>query len=319
MGSLAEHSTKVESIAAASRVALVGSDAIVLDDWAAELRPRYDVKIFEATDRTLRRLSNEPFEVIVLDIGARDAEGGLAFLKQLCRAQPSAESIVVSELATAEAAVAAMRLGASDFICRPLPSVDDLTRRVDDAVTRLAGIGPPSRVSATDQGLLHGESAQMQHVRKLIARFAGSRLPVMILGQSGTGKELAARSVHAASPRADRPFVAINCAGLSETLIDSELFGHERGAFTGAQASHKGLFDSADGGTLFLDEIGDVPAQTQVRLLRALQEGEVRPVGASKLHHVDVRVISATNIDMKKAIAAGQFRQDLYFRLSPMK
>src|SRR5262245_17356091 len=146
MGSLAEHSTK-ESIAAASRVALVGSDAIVLDDWAAELRSRYDVKIFEATDRTLRRLSSEPFEVIVLDIGASDAEAGLTLLKQLSRAQPSAESIVVSEQATAEAAVAAMRLGASDFVCRPLASLDELIRRVDDAVARLAGIGPPSRVS----------------------------------------------------------------------------------------------------------------------------------------------------------------------------
>ncbi len=147
----------------------------------------------------------------------------------------------------------------------------------------------------------------------------GSNLPVLILGKSGTGKELAARALHAVSPRASAAFVAINCAGLSEALIDSELFGHERGAFTGAQTSHKGLFDAADGGTLFLDEIGDMPPQTQVRLLRTLQEGEVRPVGANRTHHVDVRVLSATNADMDRAVAGGQFRQDLFFRLGPIK
>jgi DNA-binding NtrC family response regulator len=178
--------------------------------------------------------------------------------------------------------------------------------------------GESSRASMAPHSLL-GENPSMQRVRSLIDRFAASDLPVLILGESGTGKELAARALHASSPRSSRPFVAINCASLSETLIDSELFGYERGAFTGAQTRHEGLFDSADGGTLFLDEIGDVPLHTQVRLLRTLQEGEVRPVGATKCHHVDVRVISATNIEMKRAIADKSFRLDLYYRLSPIK
>jgi two-component system response regulator HydG len=315
---LAESSIQVDSIA--PRVALVGIDAATYGEWIDCLRQRCLVSLFEEPELSLRRLETESFEVVVLASGADDGE--LALLRRLRHLQPAAELIVVSRIDRVEVAVTAMRHGASDVICWPLPSVAELTRRIDDAVARALPVAPSGSTTgsgAAAAGLLDGESPEMQHVRKLIARFAGSPLPVMILGRSGTGKELAARALHAASPRAERPFVAINCAGLSESLVDSELFGHERGAFTGAQTSHKGLFDSADGGTLFLDEIGDVAPQTQVRLLRALQEGEVRPVGASRNHHVDVRVISATNADLKQAIAAGRFRQDLYFRLSPIK
>jgi len=299
------------------RIALIGEDAIVLDGWANQLRRRYEVRIFEVPERALHRLEVEPFDVFVLDMDFRD-EKALGILRRLRRAQPATEAIVVSEVATPEAVVSVMRLGASDFLSRPLPS-DALTRRIDDAVARAEIAAPLDDRPGAAAAMLHGESPVMCQVRKLIDRFASSSLPVLILGHSGTGKELAARALHLQSARAAGPFVAVNCAGLTDSLIDSELFGHERGAFTGAQSKRKGLFDSADGGTLFLDEIGDVPLATQVRLLRALQEGEVRPVGATESHRVDVRVISATNIDMKRAVADGRFREDLYYRLCPIK
>jgi two-component system response regulator HydG len=159
----------------------------------------------------------------------------------------------------------------------------------------------------------------MERVRALIEHFANSASATLITGESGTGKELVARALHAGGARKNRPFIAVNCGAIAEALIDSELFGHERGAFTGAHARHAGLFDAADGGVLFLDEIGDMPTGTQVRLLRILQEGEVRPVGATQSHTVDVRVIAATNVDLKRAMREGKFREDLYYRLSPLR
>jgi len=301
------------------RIALVNADAFLLKKWADYLASRYDVRAIESPTHAHRCFESERFDVVILDLDIHDRDG-LWLLKDLRRSQPASEAIIVSDLTTADVVVSAMRHGASDFLCKPIESMESLGHRVEEALARVRTVRPraPAAPVAFDC-MLHGDSPSMQRVRTLIARFATSDLPVMLLGASGTGKEVAARALHASSGRADKPFVAINCAGLSESLIDSELFGYERGAFTGANAPHKGLFDTADGGTLFLDEIGDVPPHTQVRLLRTLQEGEVRPVGANRCHHVDVRVISATNIEMKRAIEEEKFRLDLYFRLSPIK
>ncbi len=177
--------------------------------------------------------------------------------------------------------------------------------------SRLDAHGPGTR--------LIGNAKCMVQVRGLIDNIAKSSSTVPIIGESGTGKELAARSLHANSPRCKAPFVTTNCAAISTTLIESELFGHQRGAFTSAIAARKGLVEAADGGTLFLDEIGDVPMEVQVNLLRVLQEGEIRPVGATKSRKVDVRVVAATNVDLDKAMQSRAFRSDLYYRLSTFK
>jgi DNA-binding NtrC family response regulator len=302
------------------RIALVIDNARLLDAWADLLRDRLEVHRCPDPLAARHSFDREPFEIVVLDLDMPGSEG-LSLLKHLRRVQPAAEAIVVGSLSTVETVVATMRLGASDFLSKPLPSVDLLVSSIDQALARVRALAAEDEenVSETAVPVMHGESPAIRHVRTLIDRFALSNLPVLILGASGTGKELAAQALHARGPRTAMPFVAINCAGLAESLIDSELFGHEKGAFTGAQTSHKGLFDAADGGTLFLDEIGDIPPATQVRLLRTLQEGEVRPVGATRCHHVDVRVISATNVDLKRAIAEGRFREDLYFRLSSIQ
>jgi two-component system response regulator HydG len=159
----------------------------------------------------------------------------------------------------------------------------------------------------------------VRRIREIVGQIADSIAPVLISGESGTGKELVARALHAQSNRREKPFVAVNCAAISESLIDSELFGHEKGSFTGATGARKGLFEAAHGGVLFLDEIGDVPLQTQVRLLRAIQEGEVRPVGASSSRTVDVRVLVATNVDLTRAMREGRFREDLFYRVSTFR
>jgi DNA-binding NtrC family response regulator len=304
---------------AEARIALVHEDGQQLDACTARLAGSYEVHRCPDPLAARRTFDREPFEIVVLDLDMPGSEG-LSLLKHLRRVQPAAETIVVSSAASPETIVATMRLGANDFLSKPLSS-DVLIHSVTEAMARVRAHAAEDEAMAPDSSapMLHGESPSIRHVRTLIDRFAMSSLPALILGPSGTGKELAAQALHARGPRSSMPFVAINCAGLAETLIDSELFGHEKGAFTGAQTTHQGLFDAADGGTLFLDEIGDIPPATQVRLLRTLQEGEVRPVGAARCHHVDVRVVSATNVDLKRAIAAGRFREDLYFRLSSIQ
>jgi two-component system response regulator HydG len=303
------------------RVAVVDDDVRLLETWREILAAHFEVTAFRDATEAQRAFERGPVDVALLDVQLPGANG-LDLLTHLRRVQPRAQAIMITGNATVEMAVEALHGGAFDFLCKPIENPEQIIRRVTSAAER-ARSGEPS--PAADKGGTDGRpgivgvSEAMERVRALIEHFANSASATLITGESGTGKELVARALHSGGARKNRPFLAVNCGAIAEALIDSELFGHERGAFTGAHARHAGLFDAADGGVLFLDEIGDMPPQTQVRLLRILQEGEVRPVGATQSHTVDVRVIAATNVDLKRAMREGKFREDLYYRLSPLR
>jgi len=311
------------------RVAVVDDDVILLETWREMLARSFDVRSYADAHEAMRAFEGDDLDVALLDVQL-PGKSGLDLLSHLRRVQPGAEAIMITGNATVEMAVAALHAGAFDFLQKPIENPEWLLRRVTHAVERArsrpgAGAAGGAKASSASQSpndarpRIVGVSSAIERVRALIEHFANSSSATLITGESGTGKELVARALHAGGARRDRPFIAVNCGAIADTLIESELFGHERGAFTGAHARHTGLFDAADGGVLFLDEIGDMPPQTQVRLLRVLQEGEVRPVGATQSHTVDVRVIAATNVDFKRAMRDGKFREDLYYRLSPLR
>ncbi|MBE7454152.1 MAG: sigma-54-dependent Fis family transcriptional regulator [Kofleriaceae bacterium] len=261
-----------------------------------------------------RRDPPPDWDAIICDVDLGD-ESGLDVLARLRDAECRSAVIMLTGDATARTATAALRGGAFHYLVKPL-HVPTLLEVLDDAVRHTAVHADRAASDATDpSGMLGGSSPVMVELRRKVARVAASGVSVLIIGESGTGKEVVARAIHRASPRADRPFVAINCGAIPEGLIDSELFGHTRGAFTGATSARPGVFVEASGGTLFLDEIGDMPLPVQARLLRALQQKEVRPVGSDTPRPVDVRVIAATNVDLGRAVEDGKFRADLYFRL----
>jgi two-component system response regulator HydG len=294
----------------------------LLETWREILAPSFDVRHYDDANEAMRAFEREPVDVALLDVQL-PGKNGLELLAHLRRVQPHAEAIMITGNATVEMAVNALHAGAFDFLCKPIENPEQIIRRVASAAERArsqeAARTPAVGKQAEGRAGIVGVSEAMERVRALIEHFANSSSATLITGESGTGKELVARALHAGGARQDRPFIAVNCGAIAEALIDSELFGHERGAFTGAHVRHTGLFDAADAGVLFLDEIGDMPPQTQVRLLRVLQEGEVRPVGATQSHTVDVRVIAATNVDLKRAMREGKFREDLYYRLSPLR
>ncbi|HVV82895.1 MAG TPA: sigma-54 dependent transcriptional regulator, partial [Kofleriaceae bacterium] len=259
------------------------------------------------------------FDVIVTDIRMPGADG-LAVLREARAREPDVEVILMTAFATVPAAVDAIRQGAFDYLAKPFEP-DEAQLIVERALERRRLRAEARDLKRALAGIrridnLVARSPAMMPVLGLVQRAAGSDATVLVTGESGTGKEVVARAIHAAGPRAGRAFVAVNCGAIPEALIESELFGHVKGSFTGASAEHHGLFEEADGGTLFLDEIADLPLAMQVKLNRVLQERKVRRVGATSEHAVDVRVIAATNVDLKARVAAGQFREDLYYRLN---
>ncbi|MDB5679250.1 nitrogen regulation protein NR(I) [Sphingomonas bacterium] len=262
-------------------------------------------------NRELR--ANTP-DVVVSDVVLPDGNG-LDMVVGLAEAYPQLPVIVLSAQNTLTTAVRATEVGAYDYLPKPF-DLNDLTRAIDGALAR-RGAGEADPVDADDTDLpLIGRSPAMQDVYRVIARVISNDLTVLISGESGTGKELVARAIHDLGPRRDAPFLAINMAAIPRELIEAELFGHERGAFTGAQARSAGRFEQAAGGTLFLDEIGDMPIEAQTRLLRVLQSGEFTTVGGARTIQADVRIVAATNRDLSALVQSGQFREDLFYRLN---
>ena len=273
----------------------------------------------ESAEAALSELDSDAPDMILADLMMPNMSG-LDFLTEVKRTMPHAEIAIMTGHGSIESAVQAMRLGAYDYITKPfrIEELKLLLERMREKVQLVnENIFLRERVNTeTDLSGIVGSSVKIQDVLRMIARLKDTRTPVLITGESGTGKELVARAIHFRGQYAKRPFVAVDCGSLVPTLIESELFGYEKGAFTGAARSKEGLFESANGGTIFLDEIGELPLEMQAKLLRVLQEKEVRPVGSNTRVKVDVRVIAATNRDLEAAYKEGSFRKDLYFRLN---
>ena len=255
------------------------------------------------------------FDLVVSDINLEAEQSGLDILRALRQRAPV---ILVTGFGTLETAVEAAREGAWDFISKPfkVTEVVATARRALERATETERASKDAGASSRQSAGLVGRTPAMIELYKEIARVAPSRSTVLIVGESGTGKELVARAIHEHSERARGPFVAVNCGALTETLLEAEFFGHVKGAFTGAVADRKGLWEEAEGGTLFLDEIGETSPAMQVKLLRALQAGEIKRVGSARSIRVDARVVAATNRDLEKEVSAGRFREDLFYRLS---
>ncbi|MBV9574444.1 MAG: sigma-54-dependent Fis family transcriptional regulator [Acidobacteriales bacterium] len=274
----------------------------------------------DSGESALALLEEQPANIVLTDLVMPNMSG-LEFLEKVKRMLPRSEVAVMTGHGSVETAVQAMKLGAYDYISKPFSPLEELRlflRRMAEKV-RLVEENQFLRERVDTETGLHGivgASVKIQDVLRMISRLKDTRTPVLITGESGTGKELVARAIHFRGAFANRPFVAVDCGSLVSTLIESELFGYEKGAFTGATRSKPGLFQTANGGTIFLDEIGELPLEMQAKLLRVLQEKEVRPVGSNQRVKVDVRVIAATNRDLENEYRTGAFRKDLYFRLN---
>jgi len=276
----------------------------------------YDVDAVESGEQCLDRVVRDSIDVIVLDVWLPGLDG-LATLARLRQMKVDSQVVVISGHGNIESAVKAIKMGAFDFVEKPL-SLEKTVLVIRNALRqrRLEAENRALRARVDRAGKMVGESLLMRQLREQVAMAAPTNGRVLIFGENGTGKELVARTVHALSRRRNQPFVEVNCAAIPEELIESELFGHVKGAFTGAVADRKGKFEAAQNGTIFLDEIGDMSVKTQAKVLRVLQEQVTEPVGSTSRVHVDVRVLAATNKDLLAEIRAGRFREDLYFRLN---
>jgi len=279
----------------------------------------YRVDLAKTGEEGLEAYGRRAFDVVLLDV-SMPGIGGLRALEEFLKMDSEAVIVMITAYATFDTAIAAWERGAFGCIRKPFQN-EQITATIAAGIKRRRKEEERRTLrramsKAVDRGEIIGRSDLMQEVFRLVEQVAPARSTVLITGESGTGKELIAKAIHEASTRAGRPFVTVNSSNIPSELLESELFGHTRGAFTGAIAAKKGLFEVADGGSIFLDEIGDIPPETQVRLLRVIQEREFTPLGDTSPRRVDVRIIAATNIDLKEAVRQGGFREDLYYRLA---
>ncbi len=280
------------------------------------------VRTAATTEEALIALEEYPIDIVLTDLRVPEM-GGMALLRRIRSQWPHVSVIVLTQYGTIDTALEATRLGAADYVTKPF-HIDDLRAKLERVAHALL-LDQENRIlreqlrTRPGFGGMIGLSAKMQRVYRLIEKVSQHNYPVLILGESGTGKELVASSIHFLGPRRQRPFMPVDCSALAPSLIESELFGYVKGAFTGAQQNKQGLLETADEGTLFLDEIGEMPVDLQSKLLRALQEHEIKPVGSTARVPMRARIIAATNRDLEAAIRNGSFRQDLYFRLNVMQ
>jgi len=279
----------------------------------------YNTHAADSAEHAFRLLDSQAFDAVLLDLRLPGA-GGLDALRRIKDRRPDAVVIVVTGYGTVQSAVQAMKNGAYDYVTKPF-SLDELKLLLERVSNHLK-LKSENRMlrekvkSKQGFGGIVGRAPEMEKLYRIIAKAANSVHPVLILGESGTGKEMVARSIHYSGPFRDKPFIPVDCGSLVPTLIESELFGYVKGAFTGATQSKDGLIAMAEGGTIFLDEVGELPVDLQAKLLRALQEREIRPVGSTRRIPINVRILAATNRDLEQAVMQGAFRRDLYFRLN---
>ncbi len=302
------------------RVLIVDDDRNMCEMLDADLRLRgFACQWTTSPQEALRTLQSEPIHAVLTDL-RMPGMSGTELCERIVANRPDVPVVVMTAFGSLDAAVAAMRVGAYDFVTKPI-ELDILALALQRAVRHHLLQEEVKLLSRKVAGLdrfdeILGTSGPMQELFDQLSRIADSEASVLITGESGTGKELVARAIHRQSRRRDKPFVPVNCAALPDALLESELFGHAKGAFTDARSARKGLFLEAESGTLFLDEIGDFPLPTQAKLLRALEEQKLRPVGGDREQSFDVRILSATNRDLETAVEEGRFREDLYFRIN---
>jgi DNA-binding NtrC family response regulator len=276
--------------------------------------PAREIATASDPEQALALVRSRPYDLVISDLKLNARLDGIDVLRAVRKTTPETAVIIVTSFGELEKAVQAVREGAFDFVSKPIKN-NELKQLVSRALHKAPAAAARPSVSDTMPPALLGRTPVMTGVYKQIAHAASADAPVLIIGESGTGKELVARAIHQHGNRSGKPFVPINCGALTETLLESELFGHVKGSFTGAVADAKGVFQTAHTGTVFLDEVGEMSPALQVKLLRVLQEGEVRPVGSSRSVRTDVRIVAATNVDVERAVTEGKFRQDLYYRL----
>ncbi len=296
---------------------LIVEDEIIIRTALRKLlsRNKYDVKEAASVKEATGKYNLDSFDLIISDLRLPGAPG-----TDLIQMAGEVPVLIMTSYASLRSAVDSMRMGAVDYIAKPFDHDEMLTavKRVLGKAVKSAQMSSPRLGTEVVEGMI-GNSPKMREIYSMIHKMAPTNATVLINGETGTGKELVARAIHYQSPRADKPLISVNCAAIPETLIEAELFGHEKGAFTGAASQREGLVAAADGGTLFLDEIGELPLEAQARLLRVLQEGEVRPIGAIESRKVDVRLVAATHRDLAKLARENKFREDLFFRINVLQ